>query len=249
MKFNSFKDSHPKVWQFYGAGLAAVAAAVAVPAITKNLEIDFNAIVFITVLSFAALIVRNVVGIISVLLAWLGFILFSGYALVLAAQFLCGSCFSPPLTTFGCLISPFEDGCAEAQKGLVAYYVTDKTMLASLEKSTPVTRSLLPEQTAMNKTDVLVNYAGDVEDGRINTIATKLNTEGWNIANASGTRTNSAFGVNEVRVFHEKDLDLAKRLAVNLAGLWPESKGIAVRDLSGTKFAVPEKELEIWISK
>lgn len=251
--FNAMLNVSPRVGGLLAGGLLFLASAAIVISWKIDLEHAVRTAGVILAFSVLAVIFSNVTGLIARLLAWIGFGLLTSYALLIFAQFVCTSCMTPPIRPIGCLVAPFEKGCMETMVAVneavipTAAAGPSTTETAALE--TAVTRSL--NEPAAEKPKVFIHFAGNVDPKRIINIAGKLGTEGWDVqgADQGGERIASAFGLNEVRTFHNSDVDLAKKLAGDLAELWKASDGIAVKNLANTKFTAPDQQLEIWISK
>lgn len=243
--FNAMLNVNPKIGSLLAGGLLFLASAAIVISWKIELELAIQTAGVILAFSVLAVIFANITGLIARLLAWIGFALFSSYALLIFAQFVCTSCMTPPIRPVGCLVSPMSKGCMETMVAVNEAVVpaAASTEIAAAEPNV-VTRSLTKEE----KPKVVFHFAGDVKPERITEISEQLSQAGWTIE--SNERIASAFGLNEVRTFRDGDVDLAKKLAGDLAGLWPAAEqGIAVKNLANTRFTGADKQFEIWISK
>jgi len=252
--FNAMLNVSPRVGGLLAGGLLFLASAAIVISWQIDLEHAVRTAGVILAFSVLAVIFSNITGLIARLLAWIGFGLLTSYAVLIFAQFVCTSCMTPPIRPIGCLVAPFEKGCLETTVAVNQAVIptappaptpTAATTTETAALESPVTRSI--NTPTVQKPRVFLHFAGDVDPKRMTTIAAELDAEGWDVQEAEAVA--SAFGLNEVRLFHDTDVELAKKLAGDLAKLWKASDSIAVKSLANTKFKAPQKQLEIWISK
>lgn len=255
--FSTLLNVNPRVATLIASGLVFLASAAIVISWNIDLQLAIQTAGVILAFSVLAVIFANITGLIARLLAWIAFLIFTAYALILFAQFICGSCMTPPIRAVGCLVSPFTEGCLESTAGEVAVAqgrvssAPIETAAAEPQAQETFTRSLTveePDQKEGNR--VFIHFAGSMARQDVVEMAKALESSGWNVQQSDngGERITSAYGLNEVRVFHKTDIVLAKKLAQDLNAVWEKPDGIAVKSLAGTRYTSEPKHLEIWIS-
>ncbi len=198
----------------------------------------------------------NMPGWLGSLLGALACLSFFAYLGLFAVQLVAQNILTPPLMAAGCFFDPNVQGCP-----LNMIPPTERRVLAggsveapaeSSEPSTGVEESMLPSPSTdefdVKGYEVFVQFSPSrLGETSVAELIDEMVANGWIIA-PEAEALPSAFGLNEVRYFHEEDREAAERLAAAVARNAPWTEEVRVRDFTQLSDSARPGLLEVWTS-
>ena len=204
----------------------------------------------------------NMPGWMGALLGGLACFGFAGYLCLFSVQLVAQNSLTPPLMAAGCFFSPAQQGCpmnvlptARAGPTEVAGVAPEAGTRGAADLSFGEAVGDAPQwedpelRAGAGETyQVYIQYADRrLDGGRVASLAQELANAGWWVSSEL-RQLASAYGLNEVRYFHEEDRPAALELAAEVAALAPWAEEVRVRDFTRAGEEAPQGLLEVWVS-